>query len=281
MLVALFGKSCATKREKRYANGHEAKPYAWPWQVLMLTGEKDWNICGGSLISAEFVLTAAHCVRKTKEYDPNNLKLVLGEHRRSKFEGKEVFAEVAEIIRQPNYETQNHSNDMALIKLKQPINFAKYRHLRPACLQLEKPISLKETRCIGTGWGRINSSGTMPDVLQQLEMKEFCRCDCADIHEEWYHNGPSYERVTKNHICMVSAENSDRGVSYGGVCAGDSGSPLQCLIGNIWKQVGVAWSGTDCEKNPSVFNRVDAYAEWILKVSGYETPHHCNEHQYL
>jgi secreted trypsin-like serine protease len=43
----------------RILNGTEALPGQWPWQVAL----KDGNLfCGGSLISSQWVVTAAHCV---------------------------------------------------------------------------------------------------------------------------------------------------------------------------------------------------------------------------
>ncbi len=57
--------------------GENAKKGAWPWQILMInkgyTGK--WRpICGGSLISPQWVVTAAHCVYR-KEDEPENFKV--------------------------------------------------------------------------------------------------------------------------------------------------------------------------------------------------------------
>ncbi|RWR98564.1 hypothetical protein B4U79_17150, partial [Dinothrombium tinctorium] len=68
----------------------------------------------------------------------------------------------------------------------------------------------------------------------------------------------------------------DFGDSYGGGCPGDSGSPLQCFINNNWIQIGIAWSETDCEQNPTVYQKIYKYADFIRNTSSYELPASCN-----
>lgn len=49
----------------RIVGGQEAVPHAYPYQVgiyVTFVGKKDF--CGGSLVSPNYVLTAAHCVDK-------------------------------------------------------------------------------------------------------------------------------------------------------------------------------------------------------------------------
>ncbi|CAF4807052.1 unnamed protein product, partial [Rotaria socialis] len=50
----------------RIVGGHEATAHSWPWQVLLEVG----GTCGGTLINAEYVLTAAHCI------DPEDLSAI-------------------------------------------------------------------------------------------------------------------------------------------------------------------------------------------------------------
>ncbi|XP_048211070.1 chymotrypsinogen B-like [Perognathus longimembris pacificus] len=45
----------------RVAGGEEAVPGSWPWQVS-LQYESGYHFCGGTLISEDWVLTAAHCL---------------------------------------------------------------------------------------------------------------------------------------------------------------------------------------------------------------------------
>ncbi|MBW3909087.1 trypsin-like serine protease, partial [Neisseria meningitidis] len=43
----------------RIVNGEEAVPHSWPWQVS-LQDYTGFHFCGGSLISENWVVTAAH-----------------------------------------------------------------------------------------------------------------------------------------------------------------------------------------------------------------------------
>lgn len=46
----------------RILGGQDAVEGHWPWQVSLHYGQT--HICGGSLISDRWILTAAHCLQK-------------------------------------------------------------------------------------------------------------------------------------------------------------------------------------------------------------------------
>ncbi|EDL92581.1 Chymotrypsinogen B, isoform CRA_a [Rattus norvegicus] len=50
----------------RIVNGEDAIPGSWPWQVS-LQDKTGFHFCGGSLISEDWVVTAAHCGVKTSD----------------------------------------------------------------------------------------------------------------------------------------------------------------------------------------------------------------------
>ena len=49
--------------------GGEALEKTWPWQVALRLRDGGKIFCGGTLISANFVLSAAHCFEQVRKND--------------------------------------------------------------------------------------------------------------------------------------------------------------------------------------------------------------------
>lgn len=89
----------------------------YPWMVGLLQGNapvRNQHFCGGSLIAANWIMTAAHCVNSTKN-TPSNIKVILQTNDFAT--NSPTILQVSEIHVHPNYDVVKSDNDIALLKL--------------------------------------------------------------------------------------------------------------------------------------------------------------------
>uniref|UniRef100_A0A671KL81 trypsin n=1 Tax=Sinocyclocheilus anshuiensis TaxID=1608454 RepID=A0A671KL81_9TELE len=95
-------------------NGKQAKPHSRPYMVSIQLTKR--HVCGGFLISDEFVMTAAHC---WKGY-PEILTVVVGAHDLRKSEISDRV-EVKSYIPHPYHTFCSHQNDIMLLRLQEKV----------------------------------------------------------------------------------------------------------------------------------------------------------------
>ncbi|XP_053668066.1 transmembrane protease serine 9-like [Anopheles marshallii] len=229
------------------------------WAVLLEIKKTDR--CVGTLIQESFVLTAAHCVHNlTKE----SIRLFFGVSKISTlqqclrdYECLERGA--AEFIVHPDYKPPDRSNDIALIRLSQPINIS--GDIIPACLPLNYTFGESEsdgTRVHSVGWG-LNEKGELSDWKGIVLLNVKPQVECGN------HLNSKFKRFPPSMIYSVMCTD---GESEGqDVCQGDSGAPLLKFHGGIYFVVGVVNFGPRCSAltDFTISVRVSEYLDWILK----------------
>ncbi|XP_007549424.1 transmembrane protease serine 4a isoform X1 [Poecilia formosa] len=227
----------------RIVGGVDAHIEDYPWQVSLHNGG---HRCGGSLVSARWIVTAAHCFTNNKEV--SRWTVMSGETFMSAF----GTSSVDKIIIHDQYNTDTNDYDLAMMRLSSPISVGDKR--KPVCLPpKDLPLPYKAPVVV-TGWGLLRENGKTATRLQMANIEIISRNTCSGIY------GSS---LSQRMICA--------GILAGGVdsCQGDSGGPLVYLSSSSqWNLVGVVSWGDGCarQNRPGVYSNVDDMLNWIYTV---------------
>ncbi|KAK9685223.1 Trypsin [Popillia japonica] len=231
----------------RIVGGEEAVRNSIPYQagVLIAAGVSNF-FCGGSLISPNDVLTAAHCLDGA-----DAVQVRLGAHViDSNTEPTQVRITASSWVQYPNWDAALIRNDVAIIRLStsapisasiQPINL-------PSRSQASTTFAGVSSRI--SGWGLDSDSATaISPVLREVIVNIITNLQC---------NIQFLGLIQASNICTSGAGGR-------GACNGDSGGPLVTQDGNP-VQVGIVSFGLGfgCEIGwPSAFARVTSFLDWI------------------
>ncbi|XP_059181311.1 chymotrypsin-like protease CTRL-1 [Centropristis striata] len=242
-----------TKGVTRIVGGENATAGSWPWMVSMHIGFAALHICGGTLISDQWVLTAAQCIILNF---PNVWLLYFGRETQSGPNVHEVNRTVSRIIIHPGYNSTTFDNDIALMKLSSPVTFTNF--IRPVCLASNSSQFHNSTPCWSSGWGRTARDQPPSNSLQDVEIPVVGnnQCDCS------YRSILNLLKINERMICA--------GTENKGICQGDGGGPLQCKQNSNWIQAGITAFTVPCAvaNFPAGYARVSEFQSWIMDQVG-------------
>lgn len=167
----------------RIVGGYLTKISQVPWQVSLKLLPYDMHICGGSVISARWILTAAHCLANVSAQ-----QILVNAGTTDSHANGSIHA-AATIAIHPRY---NHrlDHDFALIKLKRSLKFD--ANIRPVELTaITAPDGLK---CLVTGWGTISEAA--------ISAQQFLRgTEVLIINQQRCRQAYSKSQITPSMLC--------------------------------------------------------------------------------
>ncbi|XP_037646086.1 transmembrane protease serine 3 [Sebastes umbrosus] len=237
----------------RIVGGNISKPGQFPWQVSLHFSSPE-VMCGGSIITSRWVLTAAHCVYGFA--DLSNWTVLAGLTKQPVQMTQSLAVE--QIIYHARYRGLDY--DIALMKLNTSLAFNGF--VEPICLPNYGEEFEEGTMCWISGWGATDEDGESSVYLRSAVVPLVSTKTCN--RPEVYHGFIS--------SWMICAGYLEGGIDS---CQGDSGGPLACEDSSGWKLVGATSWGEGCamRNKPGVYTRVTQALSWIHQQMEREEAH--------
>ncbi|MFJ8535495.1 S1 family peptidase [Streptomyces sp. NPDC093591] len=237
--AALLSAPTAEAASTRIVGGTTTTTTAYPY-VMQITDASQNQFCGGTLVSATKVITAAHCmVGET----PSGVRVVGGRTYLNGTNG--TVRQVSDIWVHPDYTDATNGNDVAVLTLSSsmPYTTASY-------------VDASDTGVYATGatarilgWGTTSSGGSSSNQLRTATVPIVSNSSCASSY------GSDF--IASDMVCA--------GYTSGGVdtCQGDSGGPL--LIGGVL--AGITSWGEGCAQAgyPGVYTRLTTFSDEVTE----------------
>lgn len=191
-------------------------PGEFPHMALVGWQEADgsvaWN-CGGSLISYNFIMTAAHCA-SNRGIPPNIIRLGDQDYNRQDEGGRPIDYRILTIVKHPQFKTSSKYYDIALIQLTSSVQMSEFT--RPACLW--QSYSINFASVTATGWGLIKERGAVSTNLLKVSLKVIGNEQCSTVYNR-YSNALRYG-IMDSQLC-AGDDNEEKDT-----CQGDSGKNI-------------------------------------------------------
>ncbi|KAI7815138.1 Serine protease [Rhyzopertha dominica] len=227
----------------RIVGGVQVTITQYPWQLSLQSGGR--HICGASIISANWALTAAHCVSGASVA---SISLRAGSSLHAS--GGSVHSISGGSVH-GSYSSRTLDFDIAALRAASAFSLGSSGINRVSLLGSGSNPATGALAWV-SGWGTTSSGGSIPAQLRAVDVPIVSQASCRSSYGQ--------SAITDRMLCA--------GYAAGGrdACQGDSGGPL--VINNV--QVGVVSWGRGCALAgfPGVYAHVGNLRSWIASVTG-------------
>ncbi|XP_030649824.1 serine protease 27-like [Chanos chanos] len=208
----------------------------WPWMASLQRGGK--HVCGGTLITEQFVLSSADCFSSST--NASEWTVFLGRLNQNGPNPNEVSLRVNNITL-----SNLTGNNVVVLELASKPTLSDF--IQPICVDLGTETFSTGTQCWIVGWG--SGQGGVQQTLQEVQTTVV---DCG--------SSASPENICTGFVTLQQ---------------GDDGGPLMCKQGLAWFQPAVltvvnSTSSSSSRRNNTsgfmVFNRLMRYNSFLRKA---------------
>ncbi|WP_317446128.1 serine protease [Streptomyces collinus] len=240
--TALVASPTATAAPQPIVGGTTTTTTAYPF-VMQITDASGSQFCGGTLVAARKVVTAAHCmVGETT----SSVRVVGGRTNLNGTDG--TVSKVGKIWVNPDYSNATDGDDVAVLTLTTSMPYKP----APYVTSSQTGLYASGTTARILGWGTTSENGSSSNQLRTATVPIVSDSSCKSSY------GTDF--VKSDMVCA--------GYTSGGVdtCQGDSGGPL--LIGGVL--AGITSWGEGCAEAgyPGVYTRLTTFSDLVTAQVG-------------
>ncbi|MFF7382314.1 trypsin-like serine protease [Streptomyces griseoluteus] len=234
---ALVAAPAASAAPQPIVGGTTTTTTAYPY-VMQITDASGGQFCGGTLVSAKKVVTAAHCMVGEST---SSVRVVGGRTYLNGTNG--TVSRVSKIWINPDYTDATRGDDVAVLTLSTSMPYTPVSYVSSS----QTGVYAAGTTARILGWGTTSENGSSSNQLRTATVPTVSDSSCRSSY------GSDF--VQSDMVCA--------GLTSGGVdtCQGDSGGPL--IIGGVL--AGITSWGEGCAEAgyPGVYTRLTTFSSLV------------------